>query len=46
MKSQLRRWWPRAVGDAADMPGHKLCRDYEDVKNWLLAGASVERGAP
>ena len=20
-----------------DMPGHKLCRDYEDVKNWLLA---------
>ena len=20
-----------------DMPGHKLGRDYEDVKNWLLA---------
>ena len=20
-----------------DMPGNKLCRDYEDVKNWLLA---------
>ena len=20
-----------------DMPGHKLCRDYDDVKNWLLA---------